>query len=82
MVCKGGFILIDLVSQRDAVKKYVERWKPHQVLEWLSQFGKVTYSRNIKQQSYYFQSTVGCTAAFYFSDQGNLVVIKSPWVDL
>ncbi len=69
--------LIDLYSQRAAVKDHVRGWSVAEVLEWMRRFGTVT-SFEISMFSvriYNFRSPAGLACSFCFSANGELDII-------
>ena len=74
------FVLIHLESQRRAVAEYVKGWKPEDVLNWMQQFGTVdeilhSYG-GITYKTYGFISISGLFTAFFFTEDGELSVMR------
>ena len=62
----NDFHIVDLVSQREAVRQHVRNWPVDEVVAWLAARGRL-YKRNIMGRAhFYFESGVGLQAAFFF----------------
>jgi hypothetical protein len=70
-------VLVDLLSQRHAVEKYVESWPPDKVLAWMRQYGTVWEPRADALQLYLFRSWAGLESHFYFKNDHKLCVYDS-----
>ena len=60
------FQLVDLVSQREAVRQQVKGWSVVDILAWLAARGELTKRSVSGRDVFYFQSTVGREAVFFF----------------
>ena len=77
----SDFTLVNLAAQRDAVTQHVKGWSIPQILDWMRQYGTVTDpTENDRTRLHGFESQSGFRDAFYFTDDGELVVIVSGWV--
>jgi hypothetical protein len=73
--CNMDFVLIDLLSQREAVKRYVQDWTKDSILEWITQFGEVRFWP--RHSTYSFRSNAdGRFYSFWVSDTGELQIIR------
>jgi hypothetical protein len=70
------FHLVDLVSQRAAVREYVTGKSPAEILEWLATKGRLNRipSQPGFAETYEFESTEGLRAAFFFDCEGLVFV--------
>ena len=71
------FVLIDLISQREAVRKVIQNLSVEEKITWLSKHGmvsKLEMPKNYKQV-YCFESTLNLEACFFFDDNNKLVFI-------
>jgi len=60
------FHVVDLVSQREAVRQYARNWTADKVVAWLATRGRL-YKRNIMgRDHFYFESAAGLQAVFFF----------------
>jgi hypothetical protein len=62
------FRLVDLVSQRAAVREHLTGKSPAEILDWLSTKGRVTRipTQPGAAETYEFESAEGFRAAFFF----------------
>ncbi|MBZ0314827.1 MAG: hypothetical protein K8L91_00300 [Anaerolineae bacterium] len=72
------FVVIDLASQKEAFKKYVEDWTPKEVIAYLKQFGIVTRP-SLDRQTYYFVSIFWLATMFEFDRFGKLHIHRMHW---
>ena len=70
------FHLVDLVSQRAAVREHLSGKSPGDILKWLAARGRVTRipTRPGAPESYEFESVEGLRAAFFFDRDGIVFV--------
>lgn len=70
-----GFIVVDLISQVEAVGRYTDGWPPEAIIAWLCQHGRVA-SVPMKHAPavYIFESPLGSQAAFWFGPDGRIVI--------
>jgi hypothetical protein len=68
------FHLIDLVSQREAVRQHVMGWSVEDIVRWLAMRGKVSKRSISGQQIFFFESAIGRQAGFFF-DNDEMVFI-------
>ena len=61
------FHLIDLVSQRDAVRQHLKGWTADDILAWLAARGQVSKISTSGPDTFLFESAIGCQAAFFFN---------------
>ncbi len=70
------FPLIDLLSQRHAVRRYLRDLDPDSKLKWIAAYGVV---RAIDcpgfRVTYVFESRFGFTASFFFDEEGDFVFL-------
>ncbi|MGV3484774.1 MAG: hypothetical protein ACO1RT_10180 [Planctomycetaceae bacterium] len=74
---RRNFVLIDLVSQRDAVRALLRDVDTETRLDWIASWGTlrtVDVPRSFKQ-AYVFESRTGLTAGFFFDDDGDFVFL-------
>ena len=69
----GDFVLVDLYAQADDFDLFVRGWKVVDILEYMQQYGIVTYVEN--PDSYLFRSRIGIATGFRFTEKGWLVII-------
>ena len=65
------FQVIDLISQRDAIKEHLKDKSEKEKLAWLSTKGevvKLTSKFNNSNQVYQFTSCLGSVALFFFAE--------------
>ena len=69
------FHLVDLVSQRAAVREHLAGKSPAEILEWLAARGRVRRLPTLPgfADTWVFESAEGLTASFFF-DSGSLVL--------
>jgi hypothetical protein len=68
------FHIVDLLSQREAVRKHSRGWSADEVVAWLATRGRLS-KRNISGQDvFYFESAAGREAVFFF-DGDQLVFV-------
>jgi hypothetical protein len=72
------FTLIDLCSQQTALKIYLKRWHPQEILVWIKRYGKVT--EQDLPNVFLFQSYMGYNDIFSFNCSGEIEVISSSWI--
>ena len=60
------FRLIDLVSQREAVRQRVKGWAADDVVAWLSARGQLSKRTVSDREIFSFESTAGRHATFFF----------------
>jgi hypothetical protein len=66
------FHLVDLVSQRAAVREHLSGKPPAEILEWLATKGRVTRIPTLPgvRETYEFESLEGRRAVFFFDGDG------------
>ena len=67
-----NFQLIDLVSQREAVRQHLKGWPVDDIIEWIAARGELSQRIILGRETYFFESAVGRQAAFFFD--GNEIV--------
>jgi len=60
------FRIIDLVSQRDAVREYTEGWSRADVVAWLADQGRLSWRTISGRETFFFESSAGLHATFFF----------------
>lgn len=68
------FHLVDLVSQREAVRQHVRGWPRDRVLGWLAGRGSLQAFAISGRDHYSFESCVGLRATFFFDAEGLVFV--------
>jgi hypothetical protein len=68
------FQLVDLVSQREAVRQHVKGWSVADIVAWLAAHGELTKRSVSGREVFYFQSAVGREAVFFF-DSDKMVFV-------
>lgn len=61
------FQLIDLVSQRNAVRHHVRGWSVDDILAWLAANGQLSQISISGRETFFFESAVGRQAMFFFN---------------
>lgn len=73
---QSGFTLIDLVSQRDAVRELLVDDTTEAKLAWIGSHGTIrTIDNSGFRLTYVFESRLGFTAGFFFDDAGDFVFL-------
>ena len=72
---QSSFVLIDLVSQRHAVRKYLRDFDTAAKLEWIAAHGSIRTVNSGFRETYAFESRLGLTAGFFFDDSGDFVFL-------
>ncbi len=73
---QSDFALIDLVSQRHAVRKLLRGVDPDAKVEWIASHGTIrTIDHPGFRLAYVFESRLGFTAGFFFDDTGDFVFL-------
>jgi hypothetical protein len=74
----SDFVLVDLYSQRTAVKDHVKGWRVEDVIDWMKRFGTVTeHSIPVSEtQIYIFRSEIGLVTAFCFGENDKFEVLN------
>ncbi len=73
----ANFVLVDLISQRDAVRVVLRNVEMTDRLEWLKSHGTVqsiVHSPGYPR-TYVFESRLGIIAQFFFNDSGDFVFL-------
>ena len=68
---RNVFRLVDLVSQRHAVRLLLAECAQEQKLLWLAQYGEISEIPSLDSEgaiAYRFESRVGLVASFFFGD--------------
>jgi ankyrin repeat protein len=60
------FQLVDLVSQREAVRRHLMDWSVANIVAWLAERGELTKRSVSGRDVFYFRSTAGREAVFFF----------------
>jgi hypothetical protein len=68
------FHLVDLISQRDAVRAHLRGKSAEEIVEWLSRRGRLDRWSVEDRDHYCFETVFGRQAIFFF-DEGDLVFI-------
>ncbi len=72
----SDFALIDLVSQRHAVRRHLHTIDCDAKLAWLASHGIIrTIDHAGFRRTYVFESRLGLTAGFFFDDSGDFVFL-------
>ena len=73
----SDFVLVDLVSQRDAVRVMLRGVDITNRLEWLKSQGTLQTIEHSPpfQRTYVFESRLGIIAQFFFNDSGDFVFL-------
>ena len=61
-----SFCLIDLFSQRKALREYLQNFTEEELLAWLRSHGNLREIPETNPQGYSFTSTLGIEHAFFF----------------
>ena len=74
---RSDFVLIDLVSQRDAVRDFLRDVDTDSKLEWIASWDSI---RTIDHRpnfrlTFVFESRLGFHAGFFFDDSGDFVFL-------
>lgn len=73
--CRFGFVLIDLLSQREAAMEYVCGWSAKDILCWMRQYGSVEKVEFPGRDIFIFYSNVDKRGyPFYFTESGELFI--------
>tara|TARA_R110002167_G_scaffold68493_1_gene193272 strand:+ start:57 stop:305 length:249 start_codon:yes stop_codon:yes gene_type:complete len=74
---QSDFILIDLVSQRDAVRDFLRDVDTASKLEWIANWGTIRTIEHPSglRQIYAFESRLGLRAGFFFDDSDDFVFL-------
>ena len=67
-----NFQLIDLVSQREAVRQHLKGWPGDDIVEWIAARGELSQRIIQGRETYFFESAAGRRAVFFFD--GNEMV--------
>lgn len=72
-----SFVLIDLISQRDAVREHLRDVKTADRLQWIASWGTLRRldAPSGYQTIYAFRSRLGFSAGFFFNDRGKFVFV-------
>ena len=69
VVAMDDFHLIDLISQRNAVRRHLRGWTATEILDWLSARGTLTQLPiSSERPCFHFQTPAGFTATFFFNN--------------
>jgi len=66
------FQLIDLLSQREAVRHHLKDWPVDDIVKWIAARGKLSTRTILGRDTYFFESEIGRQAVFFFD--GNEIV--------
>jgi hypothetical protein len=69
-----AFRVVDLVSQRAAVRDHVKGWSKVAIVEWLATQGTLRTQIISAREHFFFESTAGIQATFFF-DGDELVFV-------
>ncbi len=61
------FVIIDLISQRNAVRDYLGSLSKKKTITWLMEHGYVLKREILGQEVFYFESFLGLQARFFFN---------------
>lgn len=69
--------MVDLYSQREAVRKYVQGWRLASIVDWMGQFGTVESLPTFGEDGLYvFRSKWGALkTSFYLTEEYGMVVM-------
>ena len=70
--CVPNFHLIDLISQREAVRHQLKDWPVNDIVEWIAARGDLSKRTILGRETYFFESAVGRQAVFFFD--GNEII--------
>jgi len=60
------FHIVDLISQREAIRQHSRGWSADEVVAWLATRGRL-HKRNIAgRDTFFFESAAGREAVFFF----------------
>jgi len=62
----GEFHIVDLVSQREAVRQYARNWSNDQLVAWLATRGRLYKRSIVGRDHFFFESAAGLQAVFFF----------------
>jgi hypothetical protein len=62
----GEFHIVDMISQREAVRQYSRHWSSDQLVAWLATRGRLCKRNIMGQEHFYFESAAGLQAIFFF----------------
>jgi len=68
------FHIVDLISQREAVREHSRGWSAEEVVAWLATRGRLSKRAIAGQDVFYFESAAGREAVFFF-DGDQLVFV-------
>ena len=69
------FPIVDLYSQREAVRNHVSGWTQSEVLGWLANRGRLSTRQAAHGPAvFWFESSAGIESSFFFKD-GDLVFL-------
>lgn len=60
------FVLIDLVSQRHAVRQHLEGRSKGEIVDWLSRHGRIERQTIQSREVFRFESVIGIQATLFF----------------
>ena len=66
--------IIDLISQRNAVRCHLRNMAKDEIVDWLAKHGHLTKREILNQEVFYFESFVGLRARFVF-DENELIFL-------
>ncbi|MDA8745942.1 hypothetical protein N9N28_15045 [Rubripirellula amarantea] len=73
---QSDFALIDLFSQRHAVRKYLRGLDSDAKVEWIALHGTIRTIDHVGfRLAYVFESRLGFRAGFFFDDSGDFVFL-------
>lgn len=67
------FIVVDLISQAEAVERYTTGLSPEAIIAWLGTQGRVTAVMQTPT-AYLFESSTGMQTTFWFTPDGHLII--------
>lgn len=72
----ASFALVDLLSQREAVRYLLRDMSPEPKIAWLAAHGTIrTIEFPGARLTYVFESRLGLTASFFFDDHDDFVFV-------
>ena len=74
---QSDFVLIDLVSQRDAVREFLRDVDTAFKVEWIASWGTIRVIEHPSglRRAYAFESRFGFRTGFYFDETGDFVFL-------
>ena len=70
-----NFKIFDILSQRDAIREYLNNKSREEKVEWLSERGSINLQSISGIDHYLFESETGLKAVFFFDANNEIVFI-------